>query len=91
MGKYDVKLQNQFKRDLKTCAKRGYDMSLLKEVMERLESGIPLDPMTNRPHPLSGHNPAVMECHIKADWLLLYRYVDNKLIFIRTGTHSDLF
>lgn len=91
MDKYDVKLKNRFKRDLKTCAKRGYNMSLLNEVMTKLEYGIPLDHMANRPHQLIGYNPAITECHIKADWLLLYRYADNKLIFIRTGTHSDLF
>ena len=28
MSKYDVRQQNQFKRDLKTCVKRGYNMSL---------------------------------------------------------------
>jgi len=91
VDKYNVKLQNQFKRDLKTCIKRGYNMSLLNEVIAKLEYGIPLDPAANRPHPLIGYNPAIIECHVKADWLLLYRYVDNKLIFIRTGTHSDLF
>jgi mRNA interferase YafQ len=91
VGKYIVKLQNKFKRDLKTCLKRGYDMSLLDDVAAKLEYGIPLDQATNRPHPLTGYKPAAMECHIKADWLLVYGYIDNELVFIRTGTHSDLF
>jgi mRNA interferase YafQ len=89
--KYTVRVQNQFKRDLKTCFKRRYNMLLLKEVMVKLENGIPLDPVANRPHPLGGTNPVIMECHIKADWLLEYCYFDNELIFVRTGTHSDLF
>jgi mRNA interferase YafQ len=91
VGKYYVRLQNQFKRDLKTCVKRGYNMSLLNEIIAKLEYGIPLDSATNRPHPLSGYDPPAIECHIKADWLLVYGYIDNKLVFIRTGTHSDLF
>lgn len=35
----------------------------------------------------------VRECHIKPDWLLVYRIVKNALILelIRTGSHSDLF
>ncbi|MCL2204041.1 MAG: type II toxin-antitoxin system YafQ family toxin [Defluviitaleaceae bacterium] len=66
-------------------------MSLLHEVMTKLESGEPLDPIINRPHPLKGTNPIITECHIKADWLLEYRYFGNQIIFIRTGTHSDLF
>jgi len=91
VSKYNVRLLNRFKRDLKVCAKRGYDMSLLRAVMENLESGESLDFAVNRPHRLSGTNPVVVECHIKADWLLLYRFFGDELIFIRTGTHSDLF
>ena len=33
------------------------------------------------------------ECHIKPDWLLIYR-IDNEdllLFLFRTGSHSDLF
>lgn len=88
---YNVYKQNQFKRDLKTCLKRGYDMSLLMDIMTKLENKEPLDPILNRPHRLSGTNPAITECHIKGDWLLEYRVSGNDLIFIRTGTHSDLF
>ncbi len=33
------------------------------------------------------------ECHIKLDWLLIYKKSDDALILVltRTGTHSDLF
>ncbi|MDR3122426.1 MAG: type II toxin-antitoxin system YafQ family toxin, partial [Treponema sp.] len=31
------------------------------------------------------------ECHIEGDWLLLYRLPQGKVVFNRTGTHSDLF
>lgn len=35
----------------------------------------------------------VRECHIKNDWLLVYRIHENELILelLYTGTHSDLF
>jgi len=91
VGKYNVRLLNQFKRDLRVCVKRGYEMSLLREVMAKLEIGESLDVAVNRPQRLSGTNPAIIECHIKADWLLEYRFFGDELIFIRTGTHSDLF
>ena len=91
MSKYRIHQHKKFKRDFKTCAKRGYDMALLIMVMDKLERGEPLDLAVNRPHPLIGTNPALIECHIKTDWLLIYRFTDDELIFIRTGTHSDLF
>ena len=33
------------------------------------------------------------ECHLKPDWLLVYKYIDDKLVLLlfATGTHSDLF
>ena len=33
------------------------------------------------------------ECHIEPDWLLIYKYDNNKLILIlvETGSHSNLF
>jgi mRNA interferase YafQ len=33
----------------------------------------------------------VWECHIEADWLLIYQVTDDEVILLRTGTHSDLF
>jgi len=34
-----------------------------------------------------------MECHIKPDWLLIYKYEDNELVLLlfATGSHSELF
>ena len=31
------------------------------------------------------------ECHIEPDWLLVYKLVNDEIIFERTGTHRDLF
>ncbi|MGQ0654103.1 MAG: type II toxin-antitoxin system RelE/ParE family toxin [Betaproteobacteria bacterium] len=31
------------------------------------------------------------ECHIDADWLLIYRVTADRTVFHRTGTHRDLF
>ena len=31
------------------------------------------------------------ECHIESDWLLIYKQEEVRIIFERTGTHSDLF
>ena len=33
------------------------------------------------------------ECHIEPDWLLIYKYIDDKLILLlmKTVSHSELF
>lgn len=90
--KYNIKPTSQFKKDLKTAQKRGYDLDLLKEVINILADGKSL-PQKNRDHLLSGDYSGCRECHIAPDWLLIYEISDNELYLYltRTGTHSDLF
>ena len=50
-------------------------------------------PERNRDHALTGDYIGFRECHIRPDWLLVYR-VDGdalELFLFRTGTHTDLF
>ena len=72
--------------------KRGYDISLLEEIVNKLANGEEL-PERNRDHALTGNYKGCRECHIKPDWLLIYQIIDEELILFltRTGTHSDLF
>ena len=88
----EVVLSNRFKKDLKLAAKRGCDLSLLESIVARLAAQQPL-PEKNRDHDLTGDYIGFRECHIRPDWLLIYR-VDGEqlmLFLFRTGTHSDLF
>lgn len=90
--KYNIKPTSQFKKDLKTVQKRGYNLELLKEVINILADGEIL-PQKNRDHLLSGDYSGCRECHIAPDWLLIYEISDSELYLYltRTGTHSDLF
>ncbi|MBQ8806685.1 MAG: type II toxin-antitoxin system mRNA interferase toxin, RelE/StbE family, partial [Bacteroidaceae bacterium] len=40
-----------------------------------------------------GKYAGIWECHIKPDWLLLWRQDNDKLVLLllTTGTHSDIF
>lgn len=80
----------QFKRDVKRLQKRGKDFSEFRGVIERIAAGEALDPR-HRDHPLLGAYKGARECHIEADWLLIYERTEAELILIRTGTHMDLF
>lgn len=90
--KYNLVLTSLFKKDLKTAKKRGYDLTLLNDVVDILSYGLPLDEKY-RDHNLTGNYKGCRECHILPDWLLIYEISDNELILYltRTGTHSDLF
>lgn len=88
----EIVMSNQFKRDLKLIAKRGYNLDLLDEVVNKLANREEL-PIKNRDHGLTGKYAGFRECHIQPDWLLVYRMEEQELILFlsRTGTHSDLF
>ncbi len=90
--KYSIVLTSLFKKDLKTAKKRGYDLTLLNNVVDTLSYGLPLDEKY-KDHNLIGDYKGCRECHILPDWLLIYEISDDELILYltRTGTHSDLF
>ena len=90
--KYAIRPTTKFQKDLKQAQKRGYDISLLTEVIRKLAAGESL-PAKNKDHPLSGDYAGCRECHITPDWLLIYETTDKDLVLylLHTGTHSDLF
>lgn len=83
---------NKFKKDLKLAVKRGYDIKLLENVVNRLANEETLEPKY-KDHTLSGDNSGFRESHITPDWLLVYQVINDELVLFlsRTGTHSDLF
>jgi mRNA interferase YafQ len=89
---YKITTTNRFEKEVKICIKRGYDISLLKNVMEMLAENGTL-PIKYKPHKLSGNYNNCWECHIKPDWLLIWQQNDTELVllFMNTGSHSDLF
>ncbi len=81
-----VKYSSRFKKGLRLAVKRGLDISLLEEVVEKLDA-------KHKDHPLSGNYRGYRECHIQPDWLLVYLMEDDilTLTLVDTGTHVDLF
>lgn len=89
---YKIKYTNQFKKDLKRCQKRGLEITLIHSVIQILVQDGKL-PNKYKPHILSGNKNGIWECHIKPNWLLLWRQ-DNEeltLLMLETGTHNDVF
>ena len=89
---YDRVFSSRFKKDLRRAEKRGKDLSLIEEAIDRLAKGETLPP-EYRDHPLKGKYVGYRECHIEDDWLLVYKIEKTYLVLLlsRTGTHQDLF
>lgn len=89
---YSIDYTNRFKKDLKRCQKRGLDLQLILDAIALLKTTGTL-PMSYRPHKLSGYRDGQWECHIEPDWLMIWEQNDMELtlLFLQTGTHSDLF
>ena len=82
----------QFRRDYKLMKKRGCERELIEKVLDKLLNGCPLE-AAHRDHALTGNYAGFRECHIKPDWLLVYKIERDRLVLVaqRTGIHSDLF
>ena len=81
---YNIRPTTKFQKDLKRVKKRGFDISLLTDIIKKLAAGEPL-PEKNRDHQLSGDYAGCRECHITPDWLLIYEVDGDELIFISPG------
>jgi len=82
----------QFRRDYKKAKKQGRNINLAQQVIRMLLARQPLE-QKYRDHPLVGNYKGCRECHIKPDWLLIYRIDDDndRLVAERLGSHSELF
>ena len=89
---YQVKYSKRFDKNLKLCIKRGLNVQLISDAIRLLATNGSL-PAQYRPHKLSGNLDGIWECHIQPDWLMMWEQNDSQLtlLFLRTGTHSDLF
>ena len=89
---YTIRFTGEFKRQMKMCERRGYDMELLREAIRILATEGKL-PEKYLPHQLHGDRKGQWECHIQPDWLLVWKQYDQELVLVmlNMGTHSDLF
>jgi mRNA interferase YafQ len=81
-----------FERDVQKCIRRGWDMKALGDILRLLECYGTV-PSEYRPHKLSGRFNGLWECHVKDDWVVVWRRDAGRLVLILTGTgtHDDLF
>lgn len=72
--------------------KRNKPLKKLEHVMQQIVMEKEL-PASQHDHTLKGDWAHHRECHVEPDWLLIYKLLPDEkvVIFVRTGSHSDLF
>ena len=82
----------QFLKDWTRLTRSGrYDLTRLKQVMLLIiASNGPLGAEW-RDHSLTGEWADHRECHVSGDFLLIYRVEEETVVFVRAGTHPELF
>jgi mRNA interferase YafQ len=89
-------LAKRFVKDWRRLERSGrYPMRELRQVMQLIiENHGPLPP-EYLDHPLRGEWKDFRDCHVRGDWVLIYRIcatdAGEEVVFVRTGTHAELF
>ncbi len=87
---YTPVFTRQFEKDLRRAERRGKNIDKFKIIAKALLAGERLDAI-HRDHRLVGNFVGRRDCHIESDWVLIYKTEEQRIIFERMGTHSDLF
>jgi mRNA interferase YafQ len=89
-----IEFTHLYLKDLRLARKRGLPEVELNIIVKKLAKDEFLEPKY-QDHPLKGRYFGFRECHIRPDWLLIYKKEDIRnlslLYLMRTGSHSDLF
>lgn len=90
MANLTITLADQDKQAISSLL--HYNLPEFVKVVDNLAQGIPLDEKYCD-HELNGNWKGHRECHIRPDWLLIYKIQNDILVLelSRTGNHSDLF
>jgi len=84
------RFERDFRRLKRNIPKHALDYETLEYVFELLQAGKSL-PEAFREHSLAAGFAGFKECHVDADWLLIYRVLRHRVVLHRTGRHRDLF
>lgn len=90
---YEIKFSGRYKKDLKRIKSKKSLIAALEDVIDLLSKNDDLLPEKYNDHPLHGKYKEYRECHVKSDWLLVYKKNKKELILflMATGNHSEIF
>ena len=88
-----IKRTSKFRQDFKRELKGRHQATIIADFLslsQKVENDQPLDTKF-KDHALSGNWKNHRDCHIRPDLVLIYKKADdNKLTYVRLGSHSEL-
>lgn len=88
---YNLEYSSQFKKDFKKIVRMPIpDILEIGNIISMLQRGETLGPK-HVDHSLTGNWSGFRDCHIKPDFVLIYRISDGQLQLARIGSHSEIF
>ena len=90
---YKIITTNKYEKDLKRIISQPELIEEIDTVVSLLSTNDTPLPKKYNDHALKGKYAKYRECHIRPDWLLIYKKDKANLILllVRTSTHSQLF
>ena len=90
---YKITTTNKYDKDLKRIISQPKLIEEIDVVVSLLSTNDAPLPKKYHDHALKGKYATYRECHIRPDWLLVYKKnkTDLILLLVRTSTHSQLF
>ena len=85
----DLIVESAFLKDWKRLEKKNYNKQDLLDVVQMLRENLVQGKL--RDHALSGNYRGYRECHVRSNWLLVYKSTETEIILVATGIHDDLF
>ena len=92
-----IEVTPRFERDVKRLKKKRVPVELLREVLTLVaqNDAISLETLRrrHRMHDLQGRWGGAKECHVanSGDWLCVWIIEGEIAVFLRTGSHDDIF
>ena len=90
---YKIYTTKKYDKDFKRIISNPKLIAELEDVVDLLATNdVPL-PKKYKDHQLKGNFSDFRECHIRPDWLLVYKKTKKDLILalVRTGSHAHIF
>ena len=86
----NIVFTNHFKKQYQLQIKRGKKPEKMSEVIKIFINNETF-PAKYKDHLMKGNKIGLRNLHVEPDWILLYKIEEHDVIFMETGTHSDLF
>lgn len=87
---FEIERTKQFKKDMAKLKMKDEQYGKYIDYLSRLVRDEDL-PQEAKDHSLIGNYAGHREFHISSDLLLIYYQIENKIVLVRIGTHSQLF